>query len=168
MSIFGKLFKKKDDDFSFDTNDSGFDSFSSTNDSFQPNTTPNTTPSFDSFSNQQPSSDPFSTLDSFSNSMQNTPNTTGMPQRNATSSAPPLPPMDQDEDMSRGTQIARDYLRRQETQQTAYANTPQSTSSSQDNTLEVINLKLDAIRSQLETLNHRIEKLENGPKRLWK
>lgn len=166
MSILGKLFKKKEDDFSFDSSSS----FSDTSNPFGDST--NTSDPFatnNSFGNS--GTDPFSSTSSspFGDAASNsdpfaTPNTTGMPQR---ASSPPMPPMDDAHDIAptRGSQIARDYITRQ--QQGMQPSSQTTSSSGNEHTLEIINLKLDAIKSQLEMLNQRLSKVEDKPKKLW-
>lgn len=133
MNIITKLFKKKKDEFSFDT-----PSFSSD--------------SVDHFA-KDATSDPFL--------QPNVPNTTGMP-----SNSTPLPPMHNPNEIAptTGSKIARDYLRRQELEQQGQ---PAPSSQGDNHNVEVINLKLDAIKSSVDALNQRLDKLESA-RRLWK
>ena len=167
MSIFGKLFKKKEDDFSFDSNDSfssdttnSFGATTSTNDPFG---TPDLSFSSDPV---DPLAQPAGTPDPFG-----TPHTasTPMPSQHHMN---PLPPIEGDNGInlqSRGSQIAQDYINKQQaTAQPTPATNPTNTAAQQTHSLEMINLKLDAIKSQLEMLNQRLQKVENEPKKLWR
>ncbi len=66
--------------------------------------------------------------------------------------------------VSRGKQLARQYA---STQQQESSPQNQKNDQSLSHALEVINLKLDAIRSEVSSLSHRIEKLEGGKNRRW-
>lgn len=178
-NIFGKIFKKKEEDFSFDSSDSFSESqdsklFSddkssldfSSNDDFgtqNMNLDQHTNQLSDPIGTSDPLATPAGTPDPFATPHQNNLN---MPMTNQTN---PLPPFEKGLDnmpTSTGSQIAQNYINKQRTTPQPInhvENTPQQTHS-----LEMINLKLDAIKSQLETLNQRIQKMENEPKKLWR
>ncbi|MCA9477923.1 MAG: hypothetical protein KC535_02135 [Nanoarchaeota archaeon] len=144
MSMFGKLFKKKDDDFSFDSTDSFSPPPEGSAGSFDQQFDPLGSTSADPFSSQG--------QDAFSSP-------TGQE---------PLPPLEQDQHQvpqSTGSQIARDYIAKQQATSQPTAAPQQQTTEA--HTMEIINLKLDAIKSQLEMLNQRLEKIEHGPQKKW-
>jgi hypothetical protein len=155
MSFLNNIFKKKKDDFSFDENEFKIPQDSTSDNNLFGDTTS------DPFGNTQ-GNDPFSTQtnnNSFDHAMQQ-----------ATQQASPeLPPIDQNDQLaSRGTQIAQNYIKQQQTSQNNQQTTPNQTTQQNnpnEHVLEMINLKLDAIKSQLEVLNHRLEKVEN--KKQW-
>lgn len=178
MSIFGNLFKKKDDDFSFDSTDSfspppGSDSMN--------NADPFATPGANSTSNADPfgtpgsnfdvpkTDDPFATPQGTPDPFAST--TTNNSFNPSAAQSTPLPPIEKvhDAPQSRGSQIAQDYLNRQQasTQNTPAAPQTNTASRDQNHNLEMINLKLDAIKSQLEMLNQRLQRVESEPKKKW-
>ena len=154
MSILNKLFKKEEDDFSLDSDFSATAGDSDFAKAFSDNSDPFSNQHSDSFSSPAPNTSFDSSFD--------TPNTTGMPQRN------PMPPLEDPNTIAptRGSQMARDYISRQQASFQPSNNQSNNSPSEKDHTLEIINLKLDAIKSQLEMLNQRLDKVEEK-KKLW-
>jgi hypothetical protein len=148
MSFFSKLFGKKDDDFSTSSFDAGLPP------------APDTTQSYQTAGQQQSGAFPQSSSNVASFMEKTGDDLTGLPPFDAEQPAPTNPFQTQpshSESLS-GQQLAHNYMQDRQPPQAA---SPQSSSTrSADHSLELINVKLDAIRSELSSISQRIDRLE--------
>jgi len=148
MSFFSKLFGKKDDDFSMASFNEGLPPAPDGVQNY-PNDVQQQTDAF-----SQSSSNVASFMEKTGDDL------TGLPPFNTEQPAQSSPFQAQPSSSANlsGQQLAHNYM--QDRQPSQAANPQPSSTRSADHSLELINVKLDAIRSELSSISQRIDRLE--------
>lgn len=155
MSFLGKIFGKKHDDF----DDGSFDT------SLPPMPDATTAASQSSSTDFSSTGNPSSGVASFMEKSGD--DLTGLPPLDQQHQQPLTAESEQhsSEALTKGQQLAHDFHAQQ---QSSSQHSPQGVTSSQQDTLprslELLNVKLDAIRSELSLISQRLEKLEQNKK----